>query len=183
MRDFFDVPLKDGVSLPCLRYDIALYCREMDHVFPKEPPEYLCEYAARLKHHAIRGRDYRPDAFPEATRTYIFDNRMHALFAMLDETRDATRMMYDYAQGGFEIEDYIFGYGVEGIEESAHLERFVRQYQFVPNDFLAFNHLAFFFEDRFIAAAHLSTAQTVVLLERYREQNLVDLKRLAEREF
>lgn len=182
MHDIFDVPLKDGASLPCLKYDIALYCRELAVALPKDPPEYLLEYAAKLQLHSVKARGYKPAELPDCTRTYIFDSRMRTLFAMLDKTRDDTRMMYDYAQGGFETEDYFFGFGIDG-EEGPRLERFVREYQFIPNDFLAFNHLALFFEDRFIASAHLSTFQTAILLERYRKKNLVDIQGWAKREF
>lgn len=183
MRDFFDVPLKEGAVLPCLKYDIALYCRELAAALPKEPPEYLLEYAAKLQLHSVKARGYKPAEFPDCTRTYIFDGRMRTLFAMLDKTRDDTRMMYDYAQGSFEPEDYFFGFGTAGIEEGSRLERFVKEYQFIPNDFLAFNHLALFFRDTFIASAHLSAFQTTILLERYREKNLVDIKDWAKREF
>lgn len=183
MRDFFDVPLKEGAVLPCLKYDIALYCREMDKAFPKNPPEYLSIYAANIKLRAVKAMDYRPDSFSEHIRVYIFDSRMRTLFAMLDQAKDDAWMMYDYAQGGFAIEDYFFGFGTAGMEEGQNLERFVMQYQFIPNDFLAFNHLALFFQDTFIASAHLSAFQTTILLERYREKNLVDIKDWAKREF
>lgn len=104
---------------------------------------------------------------------------------MLDVTKLTTSVMYSYGQEAFEPSDYVFGdapppCGI--IDEGESLELFVKDFQFIPNDFFAFNHLAFFYQDRFISMTHLSTYQTAILLDRYKRQNLVDFKRLAERE-
>ena len=185
MQRIFDVPLKAGTRLSCLKYDIALYCQTIEEVLTVVAPEYLKSYTKQIRTLSKKTASYRPTEFPDCTRTYIFDCRLRTLFAMLDVTKLTTSVMYSYGQEAFEPSDYVFGdapppCGI--IDEGESLELFVKDFQFIPNDFFAFNHLAFFYQDRFISMTHLSTYQTAILLDRYKRQNLVDFKRLAERE-
>ena len=185
MQKIFGVPLKNDANLPCLKYDIALYCQVIEEVLPNKAPAYLKNYAKQIRTLSKKVGLYRPAEFPDCTRTYIFDSRLRTLFAMLDTTKVTTAVMYMYGQEAFQPSDYVFGdapppCGI--IDEGENLELFVKDFQFIPNDFFAFNHLAFFDQDRFISMTHLSTYQTAILLDRYRRQNLVNFKRLAELE-
>lgn len=135
-------------------------------VLPVVAPEYLKSYTKQIRTLSKKTASYRPTEFPDCTRTYIFDCRLRTLFAMLDVTKLTTSVMYSYGQEAFEPSDYVFGdapppCGI--IDEGESLELFVKDFQFIPNDFFAFNHLAFFYQDRFISMTHLSTYQTAIL--------------------
>ena len=109
MQRIFDVPLKAGTRLSCLKYDIALYCQTIEEVLPVVAPEYLKSYTKQIRTLSKKTASYRPTEFPDCTRTYIFDCRLRTLFAMLDVTKLTTSVMYSYGQEAFEPSDYVFG--------------------------------------------------------------------------
>ena len=176
----YDVPLKQ--PLPCLEYDICLYCKLLLEMISVPFPEYLRDYEECLRYHADRLNQVTPSEFSNELRVYIMDYRLNVLFAALDSDGKIATAFSKYPCNSTIPEDYYYGDG-EYIGGSLYpgqrydtrsMLNFSLKYGFLPIEELSMSTTLVFYGDHLDDRRPLSQFQTQVLMQRYRTKNLVD---------
>ena len=180
----FNVPLKQ--ELPCLEYDMSLFCKTLKGKIGNYAPEYLQNYISDVKNHAKRVQ--KPD-FPNAYRVYIVDYRLNILFAGLDTSGEIATFFSKFGKYGFENENYYYGLdehitrpfiASNGVikYDTASISSFSREYDFIPIEELSCASALIFDGNSFEECRLLSQLQTAILLNKFSKNNLVDYDKL-----
>ncbi len=179
----FYVPMKK--RFPTLPYDIAIHCRNLIDAHPYPFPSYLESFHEMLSAYAAQVDEVMPKRFPKGYRIYVIDQRLHVpLIIHDDEIGRIKDFCYDLAKGFRPMEEYIFGdgaklevafdYSVFADPNAAAVGNFIQQYGFLPFEEFAMPTLLMFYKDE-CKVLMLSSWQVNLLMEKYREQNLVDM--------
>lgn len=168
-------PLKE--SLPWLRYDLAAWCEVLlNDIHPYPFPNSLAD----LRKDAEAMRDSQPD-LPKETprlRVYIIDQRLRVLMALTDTDGETSNTCYRFARYAHRYEDNLLGEGrvfIDALDyDAAKIARFVKRYDISPIEYLSVPSLAIMEGAKLSNYHRLGSWQTASLLERYRDQNLVD---------
>ncbi|MCM1304598.1 MAG: hypothetical protein NC305_13450 [Lachnospiraceae bacterium] len=182
------VPLKS--DMPCIDYDFSVFCDCMLGIIPCELPQYLSSYSERLKYYASLKDRLRPVSFPDAYRVYIIDYRLNVLFAALDASGKMATYFSKYGKYAHDLEYYYYGdgekFGDVLIPSFAYdknsMKRFLQSFGFLPIEELSMASALIFDGDELSDRRLLSQYQTQVLMEKYRNRNLVDWKNIIQQE-
>ncbi|MDL2258879.1 hypothetical protein LJC42_07000 [Eubacteriales bacterium OttesenSCG-928-K08] len=181
------VPLKK--SFPALHYDLSVHCSNILQANPYPFPAYLNEFHKQLSAYSSQINEVKPKRFPKGYRIYAIDQRLHVPLILHDPDRKMYDFCYDVAKSGRPMSEYAFGNGEE-LERALHYDilsdpdpqkvnAFVQAYGFLPFEELALPSLVMFFGDQckplLTCAWHIN-----VLMEHFREENLVDMNQHAQ---
>ena len=183
----YDIPLKS--VLPCLEYDVAVFCDCLKWIIPMPLPKYLRKFSECLIYYSNRVDELKPDTFPEAYRVYIMDYRLNILFAALDTTGKIATYFSKYGKYAHDIEDYCYGDGEligdaifpQMSYDSKSLLSFEKRYGFMPVDELSMASALVFQNEELLERRQISQFQTALLMEKFRSKNLIDWKSLVSR--
>lgn len=178
----YTIPLKQ--ELPCLEYDIAVYCDCLKSVISLPFPKYLSNYSECVNYHAKRIKTLKPKVFPDSYRVYIVDYRLNILFATLDLNGKIATYFSKYGKFGHDIEDYYYGDG-EYIGDvtlsnfqhnNQQIKIFSSKYGFLPIEEFSMAAALVYDGAELVERRSLSQFQTILLMEKYKSKNLVDWK-------
>jgi hypothetical protein len=176
----YDIPLKDDI--PCLEYDFAVFCHMLKENINFPFPSYLEDFSKCVDYYRKRVEQLKPAAFPAGTRVYIIDNRLNFIFASIDSAGTTANFFSQYGKHGRHLEDYTFGDEfhtshplVTPMEcnRNAFLQ-IVQTYDTLPIDELNMPSILIYQEDRLEKYRNISIFQACMLMEKFRDQNLVD---------
>ena len=121
--DIFNYELSSKQTLPCFRYDLAVYCDCLKQVISVPLPPYLEDLSKRLDAYAKQIKRCRPAMFPEAYRVYLVDYRLNFLFAAYDETGEIATYFSKFGTFGHRLTDAYYGDGelIGGYSRSGRL--------------------------------------------------------------
>lgn len=182
----FGPPLKR--PLPCFQYDIALFCQAFQRLVPPIFPEYLSELQKMIDAFAEQAPACCPKEFPLEYRVYLMDYRMNVLFAGLDKTGEIATCFSQYGKQAHKLTDAYFGdgslfdplrYSAKGsYYDPVEVGDMVLKYGFLPLEELASPIALVYCGDKLDETRMLSQLQLCVLMERFREENLVDWEKI-----
>lgn len=156
----------------------------MTHIIRFPVPDFLKDFDARISSYAKQIERARPRTFPTEDRIYIIDYRLNILFASPDLTGDMTNFFFAYGQAGHNEQDFYcdssaFTASPPGIlHDKREMVDFLMDYCFLPIEELFSTVAVIFFEAELAKIKPLSQLQTVILMERYRPENLVNWETL-----
>lgn len=189
VKEYF-VPSKK--EIPCLHYDIALYCKTLKQTIPFQFPDYLEDFTQKVNSYAKQTKECKPKEFPSAWRTYIIDYRLNILFAALDVTGNIATCFSNYGKYGANTEDYYYGDGshvghvfVEQskkgnafVYDSDEMVSFLNANGFLPLEELSNASALVFGGSKLVEKRLISQYQTALLMEKFRNENLIDWETL-----
>ena len=180
IKDYY-VPTKQ--PLPCLYYDLAVYCDTLKKILSMPLPEYLSELSDRLDSYAKQMKKCKPKEFPKAYRIYIMDYRLNLLFAGLDTTGKVATFFSKYGKFGHCITDSYYGDGSKIGDvlpwtsyNFPEMMSFLVNYGFLPIEELAAPVALVFDGEELSDWRLLSQYQLCLLMERFSTKNLIDWK-------
>ena len=184
------VPLKQPFRT--LPYDIAAHCDALLTAYQFTFPPYLRDLSDRMHTYASQVEQVKPKRFPKGYRLYVIDQRLRTSLILHDANGGkVTQFCYEFARYQRPLDEYIFGDG-EKLEkafrydlfamkyDSVLVDQFISSYGFIPFDEFAMPMLLVFDGPKLDDRRILSSWQALMLLEKYREQNLVDLRKHLE---
>lgn len=179
--NIFNYELSTKQSLPCFRYDLAVYCDCLKKVISAPLPPYLGQLSKQLDAYAKQIKRCRPAMFPEAYRVYLVDYRLNFLFAAYDETGEIATCFSKYGRFGHGLTDAYYGDGEligdvlpTGVYDTREMIDFMNHYGFLPVEELASPAALVFDREYLVERCILSQYQLCLLMEKFRSKNLVD---------
>lgn len=182
------VPLKSDI--PCIEYDFSVFCECLLDIIPVSLPQYLSAYSERIKYYAAHKSEFKPASFSDAYRVYIIDYRLNVLFAAFDTNGKMATYFSKYGKYAHTMEDYYYGDGEKIGDvlipsftyDKKSLAHFQHSYGFLPIEELSMASALVYEGDDLSDRRLLSQYQTQVLIQKYRNQNLVDWKAIIQQE-
>lgn len=173
---------------PYLKYDMNVCIKSYIKLIGKKdfPPDYKCLYEDLISYSKKKVK--KPKVFTHPYRYYITTNTFYILFIMYEVQSKHGPLLYDFAKSFFclsdspygNFDDYHYGkmYSSDGINEE-YARKFRKENGFFPVDYLAMPQLLFFDNDHLITNRSISSWQLAIILEKYKNQNLVDIKTMS----
>ncbi len=184
IRDYY-LPSKQ--PLPYFHYDLAVYCDCLKQVIAAPMPPYLQELSDIVDAYAKQIKTCKPKEFPEAYRVYLVDYRLNFLFAAYDTTGSVATCFSKYGKCAHKLTDSYYGDGeligdvsIMGTYNFDEMMSFMYNYGFLPVEELAAPAALVYEQDRLVERRILSQYQLCLLMEKFREENLVDWVRLIQ---
>lgn len=167
--------------IPCIHYDLALYCDCLKKAITAPLPPYLIEISDFIDNCAKAIKKCKPSEFPEPYRVYLVDYRLNFLFAAFDSTGEISTFFSKYGKKAHRITDAYYGDGsligdvMPG--ETYDLEEmldFSGRYGFLPVEELAAPSALIYDNDQLVEKRLLSQYQLCLLMEKFSSENLID---------
>lgn len=181
----YELPLKQ--PLPCFQYDLALYCDCLKQVIVAPIPPCLGTLRERVDDYATQINRCKPKTFPESYRVYLVDYRLNFLFASLDGTGEIATYFSKYGRAAHNLTHAYYGDGslvgdvpIGGTYDLKEILNFHMKYGFMPIEELAAPAALVYDQDQLVERVIISQYQLCLLMEKYRQENLVDWKHIIE---